>query len=450
MKHSLKLKEQRASLVEELQKIVDLAEAEERDFNTEEEARQGEIHAEVNTLDEKIVQAEKTEEVLLRNVAEVAAPAAAEKKEVEKIRGRFSISKAISDIVNKGHLDGIEAEMSQEGRRELSAMGKTTRGNLTLPAMLVEGRANEPYGVSSSPGNSVTLQGQSGIVGTDVAAMVEGLRPVPVLERMGATRIQAQGDVVLPSLPNEAATETNEGATVNNIDGDFQTVTLSPKRFAMRMDLSRQLLVQSAANLDSVIQADMANAIANKLDEDMIDDIFTQLATAGNITDGSTGSGTSATATDYLDLTNHEGGFLSQNPSGQNLAMLMDPTMASFLKQVSQSSGGAILNSGNEILGYPVFTSTNATTKTVVADTYFSGITDTDDTLVVRPIYFLDPADIFYAVFGQLDVTIDPYTSAHTGVVRLIADYYADGAIRRTGSGRILAGLTANTTPTTV
>ena len=52
MKHSLKLKEQRASLVEELQKIVDLAEAEERDFNTEEEVRQGEIHTEVNTLDE--------------------------------------------------------------------------------------------------------------------------------------------------------------------------------------------------------------------------------------------------------------------------------------------------------------------------------------------------------------------------------------------------------------
>ena len=182
---------------------------------------------------------------------------------------------------------------------------------------------------------------------------------------------QAQGDVVLPSLPNEAATETNEGATVNNIDGDFGAVTLSPKRFAMRMDLSRQLLVQSAANLDTVIQADMTNAIANKLDESMIGDIFSQLATAGNITDGSAGSGTSATATDYLGLTNHEGGFLSQNPSGQNLAMLMDPTMASFLKQVSQSTGGAILNSGNEILGYPVFTSTNATTQTVVAKTTF-------------------------------------------------------------------------------
>ena len=236
----------------------------------------------------------------------------------------------------------------------------------------------------------------------------------------------------------------------NHFRPGYSHTSLTSEGTIGRMDLSRQLLVQSAANLDTVIQADMTNAIANKLDEDMIGDIFSQLETAGNITDGSTGSGTSATATDYLDLTNHEGGFLSQNPSGQNLAMLMDPTMASFLKQVSQSSGGAILNSGNEILGYPVFTSTNAATQTVVADTYFSGITDTNDTISIRPIFFLDPADIFYAVFGQLDVTIDPYTSAHTGVVRLIADYYADGAIRRTGSGRILAGLTANTTPTTV
>ena len=37
----------------------------------------------------------------------------------------------------------------------------------------------------------------------------------------------------------------------------------------------------------------------------------------------------------------------------------MDPTMAAALKGVSQSDGGQILNVGNEILGYPVFTSTN-------------------------------------------------------------------------------------------
>jgi HK97 family phage major capsid protein len=451
MKNSLKLKEQRAALVEELQATVDLATTEERDFNEEEETRQAEIHESVKELDNKIAKAEETEQILLRNVAGTAV-STSEAKEKEEVRGRFSISKAISDIVNTGQLSGLEAEIAQEGRSEMANFGKSVRGNLTIPSFIMEGRANEPYGDSSSPGNSVTLQGQgSHLIGKDINPLVEGLRPVPVIERMGATRIAAQGDVVLPVLPNQDATVTNEGATVNNIDGDFSSVTLSPKRFAMRMDLSRQLLLQSAANLDSVIQADMANAIANALDKDIIDDIYTQLIGASKFSSGSAASATSCAATDYQDLTTHEGGFLAQNPAGANLALLMDPTMAAALKGVSQSAGGQILNVGNEILGYPVFTSTNVATATVVAQTYFtSTITDANDTVATRPIFFLDPADIFYATFGNLDVTIDGFTEAHKGVVRLIADYYADGAIRRTGSGRVLHGLTVDTTPTTV
>ena len=74
MKNSLKMKEQRATLVEELQAAVDLATSEERDFTEAEETRQAEIHDEVKTLDGKITKAEETESILLRNVA-AAAPA---------------------------------------------------------------------------------------------------------------------------------------------------------------------------------------------------------------------------------------------------------------------------------------------------------------------------------------------------------------------------------------
>jgi HK97 family phage major capsid protein len=264
---------------------------------------------------------------------------------------------------------------------------------------------------------------------------------------MGATRIQAQGDVVLPVLPDENAVVTNEGATVNNIDGDFTSVTLSPERHAMRMDLTRQLLLQSASNLDAVIQADMANAIANSLDKKIIRDIFSRLASSSKITNGSVTSTTVCTATDFADLTSHEGGFLSQNPAGQNLALLMDPTMAAYLKGVESSAGGQVANLNNNVLGYPVFTSTNVETQSVVAKTYFDGITSSTNTTTIRPVLFLDPSDIFYATFGNLDVTVDPFTSAHTGVVRIIADYFSAGSIRRAGSGRILAGLTANATP---
>ena len=441
MKDSKKLMEQRGALVEELETLLDTVATEERDFTEVENTRQDAIHAEVETLDNAIKRAKANEQVFA--VAAGNAPSKSEEKEVEQIRGKFRLTKAISDIVNKGQLDGIELEMAQEGRNEMGKAGASARGNLTIPSFLMgEARANETYSVDSTSGQN---QGE-GVRGTEHLGMIEGLRPVPVLERKGATVIQATGDLVLPSLPNAEAVKVDEVATINNLDGDFGNTKLTPKRFGMRMDLTRQMLHQSDPALDAVIARDMSVAIANELDQYVIGTNF--FATT-EITSGSS-STTACSATDFADLTNHEGAFLSNNPAGQNLALLMDPAMAAYLKSVSQSAGGQILNVGNEILGYPVFASTNVAQQTAIAKTYFSAISDANDTQQFRPIYFVDPSDVFIAKFGGLDVTIDALTLAHQGTIRLIANMYADANVRRAGSIQVLAGLTAASTPTVV
>lgn len=439
MKDSKKLMEQRGALVEELETLLDTVATNERDFTEVENTRQDAIHKEVEALDNAIKRAKANEQVFA--VAAGNAASKSEQKEVEQIRGKFRLTKAISDIVNKGQLDGLELEMAQEGRNEMGKAGASARGNLTIPSFLMgEARANETYTVDDTGGQN---QGEK-VRGTDHAGMIEGLRPVPVLERMGATVIQATGDLVLPSLPNAEGAQVAEIATVNNLDGDFGNTKLTPKRFSMRMDLTRQMLHQSDPALDSIIARDMSVALANELDQYVIG---TNLFATTEITNGSVTSTTVCTATDFADFTAHEGAFLSNNPAGQNLALLMDPAMAAYLKGVSQSAGGQILNVGNQILGYPVFTSTNVVQQTVVADTYFSGIASTSTQTSIRPIFFIDPSDLFIAKFGGLDVTIDPLTLAHQGTIRLIANMYADANIRRTGSVQILAGLTAAATP---
>ena len=85
--------------------------------------------------------------------------------------------------------------------------------------------------------------------------------------------------------------------------------------------------------------------------------------------------------------------------------------------------------------------------KTVVAKTYFSGITSTTSETSIRPIYFIDPSDLFIAKFGGLDITVDALTLAHQGTVRLIANMYADANVRRAGSIQVLGGLRGNATP---
>jgi len=443
MKNSNKLLEERGALVEELETLLNSVATEERDFSEEENTRQDAIHSEVADLDTEIKRA-KSNEAMFTAGAGIAS-SKSEEKEQTQLRGKFSMTKAISDLVNKGGLEGLEAEMVQEGRNELNATGASARGNITIPSFLMNGeeRANESYSVDDTNGQN---QGNK-VRGVEHAGMVEGLRATSVLERMGATVIQASGNLVLPSLPNGAGSQVAEIGDVANLDGDFGSVTLDPKRFTMRMDLTRQMLNQSDPALDAVIARDMSVALGNELDKYVIN---TNLFGVGNITNHSVVSGTSYSATTYADLTAHEGAFLSNDPAGANLAMLMDPTMSAYLKGVSQSAGGAIANVGNEILGYQVFSSTNVGAKTVVADAYASGITDADDTISIRPIYFVDPSDLFIAKFGGLDVTVDSYTLAHQGTIRLIANMYANGNVRRSGSVQTLGGMTIATTPTTV
>ena len=185
--------EERGALVEELETLLDGVASEERDFSEEENTRQDSIHKGVADLDTKIKRAKSNEAVFTAVATDSVSKS--ETQEKSQMRGKFSMTKAISDIVNKGGLEGLEAEMAQEGRREMNESGASARGNITIPSFLMgEARANETYSVDDTNGQN---QGNK-VRGVDHAPMVEGLRPVSVMERMGATVIQATGNLVLP------------------------------------------------------------------------------------------------------------------------------------------------------------------------------------------------------------------------------------------------------------
>ena len=134
MKNSNKLMEERGGLVEELESLLDNVTTEGRDFSDTENERQDEIHTKIADLDDAIQRAKNNEAVFA--VAAGNASSKSEAKEVEQIRGKFSITKAIQDISNTGKLQGLEAEMAQEGRSELAKTGQSARGNLTIPSMM--------------------------------------------------------------------------------------------------------------------------------------------------------------------------------------------------------------------------------------------------------------------------------------------------------------------------
>ena len=143
------------------------------------------------------------------------------------------------------------------------------------------------------------------------------------------------------------------------------------------------------------------------------------------------------------------------NPDNLRPVFFMTPSVMAHLKAQTADAGGFIPAAGNiaggasTIMGHPAFHTTQLDAlTTVLAATYF-GDADANDTLAsVSPILMADASDIVMCSWAGVSVSVDPFTENLKGVVRIVCDAYFDGAIRRNGSGALLAGLTADTVVT--
>ena len=116
-----------------------------------------------------------------------------------------------------------------------------------------------------------------------------------------------------------------------------------------------------------------------------------------------------------------------------------------LLAQTADAGGMIQAAAGEQVLGHPAFVTTNVKNASFETLEYF-GDTDTNDTVTASPIMCVDASDIFMCTWAGLSINVDVYTEALKGVVRVIADGYMDGNIRRSGSGALAAGLTVDTT----
>jgi hypothetical protein len=132
----------------------------------------------------------------------------------------------------------------------------------------------------------------------------------------------------------------------------------------------------------------------------------------------------------------------------------MTPGLLAFLKGQTADAGGFIPAAGNivggasAVLGHPAYATTVINNETILSS-YF-GDTDANDTVAVSPIIMADASDIFVCTWAGISVSVDQYTESLKGVVRIVADAYFDGKIRRNGSGAFLGGLKVDTAPTAV
>ena len=340
-----------------------------------------------------------------------------------KEREEFSISRAVRNFINEGKWTGYEAEVSQSAQK---AQGRSTNG-LCIPTSAF-GKRDLTAGSATGGGNTIA---------TDLSGFIDLLRNEAVAIQAGATVLDGlTSNVSIPRMSGGAtATWLGENTAAVESAETFDQVTLTPHRLAMHVNLSKQLIQQSSVDIENVVRNDLVVTAANAIDKavftgttapadaDAPTGLYANIA--ANLAANDVDFGAAPT---YSEIVNLEKLVADQNALRGALAYITSPKGAFTAKTIALDVGsGRFLFEDGAMNSYPAFITNNIAID--LDDPTAVGTTTAD-----TAYFFGNWNDLMIGNFGGLDVVIDPYTLATTGVVRMIVTMMLDINYRHNGS----------------
>ena len=396
--NTLELLDKKEQLKQRAEEIVSKAEKETRRLNEGEHAEFNSITVELEDIDKEIRKI--ASETKLTNTNNTSM-----KKE------KFSLLKAINDVANSRQLDERAQEVVSAGIAEFRKSGQNYSGQIVLP---IEERADVQATVEGA--------GQE-TVAEDKLALLEPLRANLVMVKAGASYLSGLvGNVSIPAYSGSNVSWAVEVAAATDGAGDFSEVNLEPKRLTAYVDVSKQFLIQDSASAEEMLKRDIVNAISDKLEATILGSAAGSATMPAGIFNGVTPETKDIT---YKRLVDMETALEEANVAG-NKCFIVSPSAKGILKTTAKDAlyvtdGGVhtcvgcagCLMEENEVNGYPVYCTSNVTSKGVVMGHF---------------------EDFVIGQWGGIDLTVDPYTQAANGKVRLVINAYFDAKPRRTGS----------------
>lgn len=402
MKKSDELLQKRSAVEDSIQAL-----AEKADLTADERETLRGLHAQVEKLTADIDLERKNEEILKR----VADRNAASSKRQENETRSYSIAKAIQDIVMRGKLEGLEAEMHQEALRETPSLS-----GFGIPSMILAPQKRADLAAAASK-----------LVPTDTIGFIEALRAKLVLAQAGA--------VIMPGLTGNVSMPRGTGGAgdwegENDDNADFgmtiDDVTLTPHRYGAYQSLSKTLLIQSPYNVEQIIRNNIISDIQRAVDAAGINGSGGAptgiLQTAGI---GQTVGGVDGLAPTFENIVELEREVAVDNADLGSLKFLTNPKVRAKLRNTVIGTDMKMVypEVGNQILGYDALITTLVPSNLTKA----GGST-------LSAIIFGNFADMIIGQFGAWDVVVDPYTSAKNAKVDVVVNSWWDVAIKHAAS----------------
>ena len=391
MKTSKFYTEERASVVENMEAIIDSAKVEGRELTDSETKEFDSLNDKANSL-EGMAKRAASFEALQANKVKTADKVEDTPKEIRE----FSFAKAMEQAAS-GRLEGLVKEMDQEARNEARYTGQSFKG-IGIPASVLTRAA-----VGTAAGNA-----------TEVMAWTDQLEANLVLASAGANFYSGISNMKFPVFSDiNSGFVAETGGTAPTAGGTATSVTLSPKKCISIVNVSAEAITQNPS-IEAALQRNMAESVAAQLELALLGDADLGNAPTSIFLDAASQSVAGAAPT-IAELLNMEATLLGNgvNLQGARMAWLLDSGALSEAKQLAQVSSvsPAYDNVDKSFLGYFAFTSSNVGGTSGTGTNYMLG----------------DFSKVHIAQFGGLDIIYDIYTNAGKGEPRYVITSLVDG-----------------------
>tara|TARA_R100000908_G_scaffold63473_1_gene44646 strand:- start:400 stop:1659 length:1260 start_codon:yes stop_codon:yes gene_type:complete len=403
MKNSIEIRQDRAELIGKADALLNLAKDEARDFTADEQTSYDGMMENIDKLAKDVEVVERQEKL---NAEAASIPVShdtqniADSKEVRD----YSFIEAAKAAAS-GRVDGLIKEFDQEAR--LQNPSQDFKG-VAIPYTALESRANS---VVSSTSNAVGVQ-----------SFTELMSAASVLVEAGANFYS--GISASQKLPIISAIETGfkpeDGSSAITPGGTVVNKLLAPNTCIAATNVSAASMVQSAS-MEQAFRNSMAKAVMSKLEGALLgqaDDTvvsFFKTTYAGTLQGPTTWTNTSAIGNSQTMI----GDLVEKGNSLDSLVWLFNGNAYSdLMAQVGGSQSGFAAGTANlvskQYLNQNYYVSQNV------------GNGSNDDK--ARAL-LVDISKVHLALFGGLDMLVDPYSVATSGGVRLIMTALVDGAL---------------------
>ena len=313
-------------------------------------------------------------------------------------------------------MDGIEAEMAAEGKREFQDCIKGAAEGVFLPSALLR----DYYytnGQESSYGQAFIEQTGLSYIGK--------LRNALIGRKLGVRYLDGlQGNIAFVTGGADAAWVAEESSASKQKPA-YTKAVMSPKRLQVYQGVTYDLMHQSSKALDQLIMEDMVKAHAVALDAA----IFAGSGSSGQPTGVLSASGTTTVAIDstggpitYAKLVEMEQKVAEANGLlDDTLAYVSNAKVMGKLKTIPQIAGYPyyLMNDG-KVNGYPFFL-TNAIPSNLTKSTGSN----------LSAALFGPWSEVLVGSWGGLQLIVDPYSAKAEGVLEISAAAYHDVLVRQ-------------------